>query len=109
MAGDTDGLGYFGYAYYKEYSDTLRAIPIKKDKDSPAIAPSPETILSKAYTPLARPLFIYVKKKSYRRPGVAAFVKYYLDNAADLATRAKYVAPTAEDIRANQETAKAGS
>ena len=43
-----------------------------------------------------------MKKKSFRRPGVAAFVKYYLDNVADLATRAKYVAPTAEDIKATR-------
>jgi phosphate transport system substrate-binding protein len=109
VANDNDGIGYFGYAYFKEYSETLRAIPIKKDKDAPAVSPSPETILSKAYSPLSRPLFIYVKKKSYRRPGVATFVKYYLDNIADLATKAKYVAPTAEDIKENEATAKSGS
>jgi phosphate transport system substrate-binding protein len=106
VAGDADGIGYFGYAYFKEYSDKLRAIPIKKDKDAPAVAPSPETILAKAYSPLSRPLFIYVKKKSYRRPAVAAFVKYYLENVAELATQARYVAPTPEDVKANEAEAK---
>ena len=106
VAGDADGIGYFGYAYFKEYADTLRAVPIKKDKDAPAVSPSPETILSKDYAPLSRPLFIYVKKKSYRRPGVAAFVKYYLDNAADLAARGRSVPPTADDIKANEASAK---
>ena len=43
VAGDADGIGYFGYAYFKEYADTLRAVPIKKDKDAPAVSPSPET------------------------------------------------------------------
>ena len=86
VAGDVDGLGYFGYAYFKENSATLRTIPVKKDKDSPAIMPDPDTILSKSYSPLSRPLFIYVKKKSYRRPGVAAFVKFYLEHVSDLAT-----------------------
>ena len=109
VAGTADGIGYFGYAYYKENSDSLRAIPIKKDKGSPAVLPSTQTILSKAYSPLSRPLFIYVKKKSYRRPGVAAFVKYYLDNVADLATKAKYVAPTPDDIKENEVTAKPAS
>jgi len=109
VAGDADGMGYFGYAYFKANEDKLRALPIRKDKDSPAVAPSPEAILSKAYAPLSRPLFIYVKKKSYRRPAVAAFVKYYLENVADLATRAKYVAPTAEDIQANEAAAKPAS
>ena len=104
VGGDPDGLGYFGYAYYKANASTLRAIPIKKDKDAPAIEPNPETILAKTYAPLARPLFIYVKKAAYRRPGAAAFVKFYLENVADLATKAKYVPPTAEDIKANKET-----
>ncbi len=104
VAGDPDGIGYFGYAYYKANEATLRAIPIKKDKDAPAVEPSPETILAKTYAPLSRPLFIYVKKSAYRRPAVAAFVKFYLENVADLATRAKYVAPTADDIKANKAT-----
>ena len=104
VGGDPDGLGYFGYAYYKANASTLRAVPIKKDQDAPAVAPTPETILAKSYAPLSRPLFIYVKKSAYRRPGVAAFVKFYLENIADLATRAKYVPPTAEDARANKET-----
>lgn len=102
VGGDPDGLGYFGYAYFKANEKTLRAIPIKKDEASPAVEASPETILSKAYSPLARPLYIYVKKASQRRPGVAAFVKFYLDHITDLATRGGYVPPTAEDVKANQ-------
>jgi phosphate transport system substrate-binding protein len=106
VGGDTDGLGYFGYAYYKANASTLRAIPIKKDGDSPAIEPNPENILAKTYAPLSRPLFIYVKKSSYRRAGVAAFVKFYLENIADLATKARYVPPTADDIKANKDAMK---
>ncbi len=102
VADDADAIGYFGYAYFKENSDKLRAVPIKKDKDTAAVAPGPETIIAQvAYSPLSRPLFIYVKKSSYRRPGVSAFVKYYLENVSELATQAKYVAPTPEDIKAN--------
>jgi len=100
VAGDDDAIGYFGYAYFKEFSDKLRAIPIKKGPDDPAVAVNPENILAKAYV-LSRPLFIYVKKASYRRPAVKTFVDYYLENVADLATKARYVAPTPEDIKAN--------
>ncbi len=104
VSGDPDGIGYFGFAYFKANASTLRAVPIKKDKDTPAVEPSFETILAKSYAPLSRPLFIYVKKAAYRRPGGAAFVKFYLENVSDLATKAKYVPPTAEDIKANKET-----
>lgn len=107
VAGDPGSIGYLGYAYFKENAGKLRAIPIKKADDAPAVEPNPETILAKAYLPLSRPLYIYVKKSSFRRPSVAAFVKYYLDHAADLATRARYVAPTAADLEANKATLEA--
>jgi phosphate transport system substrate-binding protein len=103
VAGDRDGLGYFGYAYYSANKDKLRSVAIKATADAPAVAPSPETILDKSYTPLSRPLYIYVKNSALRRPEVAAFVKYYLENVAKLATKAGYVAPTAEDQAANRK------
>jgi phosphate transport system substrate-binding protein len=102
VAGDAQAIGYFGYAYYASNADQLRAVPIQAGPDAEVVAPSPETILSKTYQPLSRPLFIYVKKSALRRPEVADFVKYYLDNVADLAKKAGYVAPTADDIAANQ-------
>jgi phosphate transport system substrate-binding protein len=104
VAGDPDGIGYFGYAYYKANVSDLKAVSIKKDKDAPAVAPSPETILDKTYAPLSRPLFIYVKKSAYKRAGVAAFVKFYLEHVAELATKAKYVSPTEDDLKANKAT-----
>jgi phosphate transport system substrate-binding protein len=101
VAGDVDGLGYFGYAYYSANQDKLRAVPIQAGADAPPVSPSPGTILDKSYTPLSRPLYIYVKNSAMRRPEVAAFVKYYLENVGTLADKAGYVAPTAEDQAAN--------
>ena len=101
VAGDDDGIGYFGYAYFKANSKALRAVPIKKDDGAPAVMPDPATILSKSYAPLSRPLFIYVKKSALGRSGVASFVKYYVEHAGDLSAKAGYVAPTAEDSEAN--------
>ncbi len=104
VSGDQDGIGYLGYAYYQANADKLRVIPIKKTAESPAVEPNPDTILSKAYAPLSRPLFIYVKKSSYRRAPVAAFVDFYLEKIEELATKAKYVSPTSEDRAANKAT-----
>ncbi len=108
VSGDTDGIGYFGYAYYAANKDTLRVIPIKAKDDAPAVEPNLETILKKTYTPLARPLYIYVKKSSMKRPAVAAFVKYYLDNIENLTKKAGYVPPTEEDRAANQKALAPG-
>jgi phosphate transport system substrate-binding protein len=102
VSGDSDGLGYFGYAYYAANKDKLRALAVSKGPDGPSVMPSPATIADKSYVPLSRPLFIYVKNSAARRPEVAAFVKYYVSNSAKLAVKAGYDAPTAEDEAANQ-------
>lgn len=99
VSGDTDSIGYFGYAYFQANAAKLKAVKIKGPKG--AVAPSKESILSKEYSSLARPLYIYVKNASMKRPEVKAFVKYYLDNVGSLAEKAGYVSPTADEIKAN--------
>ena len=71
--------------------------------------PSHETVLDKSYTPLSRPLYIFVKNSALRRPEVAEFVKYYLDNVKKFAEKGGYVAPTADDIAANAKASEAAT
>jgi phosphate transport system substrate-binding protein len=103
VAGDPDGLGYFGYAYFASNSSMLRALPIQKGPNDKPVMPDHQTILDKSYAPLSRPLYIFVKNSAFARPEVAAFLKYYLENVAKLSEKALYVAPTAEDQAANQK------
>jgi phosphate transport system substrate-binding protein len=103
VAGDPDGMGYFGYAYFAANRDKLRAIAVGGNSREGAVLPSPETILDKTYAPLSRPLFIYVKASAARRPEVASFLKYYMDNIEQLAAKGGYNAPTADDRAANQQ------
>src|SRR5687768_2026823 len=87
---DVNGLGYFGYAYYIENKDKLRAVPVVNDKGQ-AVEPSMDAVLKGSYTPLARPIFIYVNAKSLGKPEVKEFVEYYMTNGAALAKEVKYV------------------
>ena len=87
---DVNGLGYFGYAYYIENKDKLKAVPIVNEKGQP-VEPSMEAVLKGTYTPLARPIFIYVNAKSLSKPEVKEFVEYYMKNGAKLAQEVKYV------------------
>jgi phosphate transport system substrate-binding protein len=87
---DVNGLGYFGYAYYIENKDKLKAVPIVNDKGQP-VEPSMEAVLKGSYNPLARPIFIYVSAKSLARPEVKEFVEYYMKNGGKLAQEVKYV------------------
>ena len=87
---DVNGLGYFGYAYYIENKDKLKAVPIVNEKGQ-AVEPSMEAVLKGSYTPLARPIFIYVNAKSLAKPEVKEFVEYYMKNGGKLAREVKYV------------------
>jgi len=90
VAGDKYSLGYFGYAYYAENSDKLRAVPIVNPETGEAVMPSDETIENGKYAPLGRELWIYPSKKALERPEVAAFVKFYMDNVAEFAKEGGY-------------------
>jgi phosphate transport system substrate-binding protein len=81
---DPSALGYFGLAYYEENQDSLKLIAIDDGDPSNGkgcITPSAKTVNDATYQPLARPQFIYVKKKTLARPEVKSFVNYYLDPA----------------------------
>lgn len=89
VAGDRDSLGYFGFAYYSENKSLLKVVPIK-NKTAP-VAPSMKTINDGSYSPLSRPIFIYVSKNSVKRPEVYTFVEFYLENAGELSKDVGYV------------------
>ena len=101
VEGDKGGLGYFGYTYYEENQDRLKALEI--DSGSGCVAPSAEAAQSGEYTPLSRPLFIYVKSTSLQKPEVKAFVQYYLDNAVSIAESGQFI-PAPEDVLAKNDT-----
>ncbi|MFX0211649.1 MAG: PstS family phosphate ABC transporter substrate-binding protein, partial [Candidatus Hodarchaeota archaeon] len=84
IAGDKYALGYFGYAYYAESADILKIVPV--DSGIGPVAPADQTINSGQYSPLSRPLFIYVSKVSLKRQEVANFVRFYMETAEKLVT-----------------------
>jgi phosphate transport system substrate-binding protein len=90
VARDVNALGYFGYAYYVENKDKLRAVPIVNDKGQ-AVTPSMEAVEKGTYSPLSRPIFIYVSARSLGKPEVKEFVEYYMKYGAQLSREVKYV------------------
>ena len=90
VARDSNALGYFGYAYYIENKDKLKAVPIVNEKGQ-AVTPSLDAVVKGTYQPLSRPIFIYVNAKSLAKPEVKEFVQFYMTNGAKLAQEVKYV------------------
>jgi len=107
IANDRNATGYFGLAYYMENKDKLKAVAIV-NKEGKAVLPSEETVKSGEYNPLARPIFIYVNKKSLEKPEVKRFVDYYLANAAELVSEVKYVPLPDSAYQLAAERVKAG-
>lgn len=91
VAGDVNAIGYFGYAYYAENQNKLKALPIVEKDGKPAVAPSETTVINGTYQPLARPIFIYVNAKAIAKPEVKKFIDFYMANAAKMAKEVKYV------------------
>jgi phosphate transport system substrate-binding protein len=88
---DVNALGFFGYAYFDENKDKLKAVPISwKGGDKP-VAPSVNTVLDGSYQPLSRPIFIYVSAASLKKAEVRQFVEFYNKHADKLVREVKYV------------------
>ncbi len=105
VSGSPSALGYFGFTYYEENADTLKALEV--DSGEGCVAPSAESAGDGSYTPLARPLFVYVANKAYAdKPQVAEFVDYYVASDADIAEAAQFI-PLNEEQSAELEDAAA--
>jgi len=102
VQGDKGALGYFGFSYYEENQDTLKALAI--DGGSGCVEPSIEAAQRGEYTPLSRPLFIYVKNESLQRREMKAFVQFVLDNAQQIAETALFVPLNDEQLEESRST-----
>lgn len=102
VAGDDGGLGYFGFSYYEQNADKLNLVQIDGGKG--CVAPSTETIQDGTYTPLSRPLFMYVSDDALAKPEVKEFMTYTLDNNSELAETALMVPMSEEETTKAKET-----
>jgi phosphate transport system substrate-binding protein len=72
VQGSPYAVGFFGYAYYSENTDTLNVLSID------GVTPTQETVDSNEY-PISRPLFIYSDATILKeKPQAAAFVYFFL-------------------------------
>ncbi|WP_426185957.1 PstS family phosphate ABC transporter substrate-binding protein [Microbacterium sp. TWP3-1-2b2] len=104
VAGDVGAIGFLGLSYVEENEGVIKAVAVD------GVMPSTETVQDGTYTPLGRPLFIYVNNASYvDKEPVKAFVDFYVANSLDIAERALFVPLTEEQVTtASDELASLG-
>jgi phosphate transport system substrate-binding protein len=81
VQGSEYAIGYLGFAYYSQNTDTVTAVAID-DGDGP-VEPSLETAKSGEYTPLARPLFTYPRVESLAEEHIAEFARFFVENTTN--------------------------
>ena len=101
ISGDENALGFFGYAYYIENQDNLKIVPI--DEGNGPVAPTARSINEGTYSPLSRPIFVYLNTDSLARPEVRSFVEFYIDNAAGIANEVGYIELPEEMYQASRD------
>lgn len=90
VASTPGATGYFGYTYYEEYADSLKAVAI--DDGNGCVMPSAKSARAGSYTPLSRPLFIYVNNQAYaENAAVRRYTDFYIDNLQTIAEAAQFI------------------
>jgi phosphate transport system substrate-binding protein len=97
VTGERGGLGYFGLSYYEENRSRLKLISV--DSGGGCVAPTIKSVQSVQYKPLSRPLFMYVKRTSFQRGEVRAFIGYIFNNEGAIAKKARFVPLTEKQLR----------
>lgn len=104
---DINGLLYVGYAYYINDTERLHAVAIDnvEDEENGCVLPSVENIENGSYTPLSRPLFIYVSDQALENnPDVRKFAEFYFaDEQLDIISEIGYARLADEVYEANLE------
>ncbi len=98
VEGSPYAIGYFGFAYYQENADKLKALSLE------GVAPTAETAESGDY-PLARPLFIYSDATVLmEKPQVAAFINFFLSFVNEEILDVGYFPASEEALTAAQQS-----
>jgi phosphate transport system substrate-binding protein len=100
VQGERGALGYFGLSYYLENKDRLKVLSV--NGGAGCVKPSVASVQNRSYRPLSRGLFVYAKKKAFKRDVVAAFIRHMIVNEKTISQRAEIVPLTKAQLRKAQ-------
>ena len=100
VAGERGGLGYFGLSYYLANKSRLKVLQVNSGDG--CVTPSVASVQNRSYKPLSRGLFVYSKKKAFKRDVVAGFIRHIIVNERAISRTAKIVPLTKAQLRKAQ-------
>jgi phosphate binding protein len=97
VQGSPYAIGFFGFAYYVNNQDTLKALSID------GVEPNEQTAESNEY-PISRPLFIYSDPSVMaEKPQVAAYINFFLSRVNDVIIEVGYFPASASALDAAKQ------
>ncbi|WP_418281738.1 PstS family phosphate ABC transporter substrate-binding protein [Halorubrum sp. DTA98] len=81
VRGNRHALGFGGAGYYYENEDDLKLVAV--DDDNGGVLPTRESIESGEYTPLSRPMFVYIDLAELEREEFRAYVEFFFEEIDD--------------------------
>jgi phosphate transport system substrate-binding protein len=100
VSGERGAMGYFGLSYYLANKSRLKVLQV--NGGGGCKTPSVATVQSREYKPLSRGLFVYAKKKAFKRDVVAAYIRHMIVNEKTIAQKARIVPLTKAQLRKAQ-------
>jgi len=102
-------LGYIPFGYCVENSDRVKVIGVSPTKDTdqtpaPAVVPTLETILSGEYSPLSRPLFVYVNRETLQRSEIQEYLKFVVSSESQPLINKRGFVKVKEELRQQMES-----
>jgi phosphate transport system substrate-binding protein len=99
VSGADGGMGYFGFSYYQENQDKVKALQIDAGKG--CIAPSAQSAQDGSYF-LSRPLYVYPSDQALQNETVDSFLQFYLDNINAIAEQIGFIPMTDQQLQESQ-------
>ena len=99
VAGADGGMGYFGYSFFKENEDKLKALQI--DSGNGCVGPSVQSAQDGSYF-LSRPLYVYPSDKALQNETVDEFLRFYLDTINAVAEQIGFIPMTDQQLQESQ-------
>ena len=104
VVGDQNAIGFFGYSFYQENSDQLKAVSIVGPDSEEAVEPTFENVMDFSY-PLSRPLYVYTDNAALEENETFhTFMEFVLKNSQTAAEEVGYV--PLEDDALEEELSK---
>lgn len=79
VAADKNAVAFFGIAYVIENAQLVRPVAVAPATGASPVMPSMQTVVDGSYTPLSRPIFVYIRSEDAGRPDLAGFLNHILD------------------------------